>query len=461
MTPLRDERVAGSFRDPSGFVFFREGQLYRQVNSEYRENFELLTSSGLHESLVGKGLVVSFEEVDIPPHDPETADRILKPEEVPFVSYPYEWCFGQLKDSALTTLAIQKLALEHGMSLKDASAYNIQFLKGKPVLIDNLSFDRYEEGTPWVAYNQFCRHFLAPLALMAYCDIRLGQLLRVNIDGIPLDLTSKLLPRRTWMTFSLLTNIHLHAASQRRAADKGTTTGGKGVMSKRGLLGLIDSLETRIRKLKWSPGNTVWGDYYSDTNYSREALDHKRQLVSESLNVMTPISVWDMGANTGLFSRLASERGAYTVAFDMDSSAVEANYLECRKKGDDLLLPLMLDLSNPSPDLGWAHRERMSLRQRGPADLVMALALVHHLAIGNNVPLSDISRFFGEIGRALIIEFVPKEDSQIQRMLANREDVFPDYDRAHFEKAFSDHFHIKQTSPIRDSKRTLYLMTRL
>ena len=208
-----------SFRDPSGFLFTRDGVLYRQVNQVYAEDYRKLMDSGLYAKLVKAGLLIPHTEVDIEPANKKLAFKVLCPEYVPFISYPYEWSFGQLKDAALATLSIQKRALKAGMVLKDASAYNIQFQRGKPTLIDTLSFEIYQEGEPWVAYRQFCQHFLAPLALMAYQDVRLSQLLRVYIDGIPLDLASELLPARTRWNLGLATHIHLHARAQKRYAE--------------------------------------------------------------------------------------------------------------------------------------------------------------------------------------------------------------------------------------------------
>ena len=210
------EVLRSSFRDPGGFLFRREGSLYRQVNRACAEDFQLLESSGLAASLREAGLLIPHVEADVEPPRPDIAFRVIRPEPVPFISYPYEWSFSQLKDAALTTLRIQKIALRHGMILKDASAYNIQFHRGRPVLIDTLSFTRYEEGQPWVAYRQFCQHFLAPLALMAYRDVRLSALLRTEIDGVPLDLAAGLLPWRTRLKPGLLMHLHVHAASQKK-----------------------------------------------------------------------------------------------------------------------------------------------------------------------------------------------------------------------------------------------------
>ena len=194
-------QLGGSFRDPNGFVFVSEGTLYRQVNKSYQRHYDLLYSSGLYEALVSRHLLIAHDECDYLPHGNDQIYKVLRPLPVPFVSYPYEWCFSQLKDAALVTLDLQKRALAHNMVLKDASAYNIQFLDGKPLLIDTLSFETYEEGRAWVAYRQFCQHFLAPLVLMSQKDIRLSQLLRVYIDGIPLDLAASLLPKRTYLQY--------------------------------------------------------------------------------------------------------------------------------------------------------------------------------------------------------------------------------------------------------------------
>ncbi len=463
-------RVAGSFRDPSGRVFTRDGTLYRTVNHYYRDDYDRLMESGLYQKLTERGLLVRHDEVDaaeVIPADvtaagePAAADlyRLIRPKRIPFISYPYEWSFSQLKDAALLTLTVMGIALEHGMVLKDASAFNIQFVGCRPVLIDTLSFETYHEGAPWVGYRQFCQHFLAPLAIISYTDVRGGQLLRSNLDGIPLELAGRLIPKRTLAKPSLAMHLHAHARAQDRYADSGRSARTVSV-SRRSLMGLIDSLTGATRKLTWQAGTTEWSDYYDDTNYSEAAMAAKEGLVGRFIDQAKPGSVWDLGANTGRFSRLASGLGAYTVAFDIDPAAVEKAYLDARERTDERLLPLVQDLMNPSPDLGWALMERQSLTGRGRPDLVLALALVHHLAIGQNVPLDYIAEFLAGLAPRLVIEFVPKADSQVQRLLASREDIFPDYDRAGFERAFDAHFAIEESAPVEGSERTLYLMTR-
>ncbi len=456
---MPEQVLPSSFRDPSGFLFFRNDGIYRQINVGYREDYDQLINSDLYSTLVEAKLLIPHQEVDAEPVVKDTAYKIIKPELVDFISYPYEWSFGQLKDAALTTLAIQKWAIDYGMSLKDATAYNIQFVRGRPLLIDTLSFERYREGKPWVAYKQFCQHFLAPLTLMSYTSVRLNQLLRVYIDGIPLDLASSLLPVRTRFRFSLLSHLHLHARSQERHANTQDTAAREAVMSKMSFLALIDNLESAIRKLSWRAGKTEWGEYYENTNYTSDAHEHKKQIIESFLTRRQPKKVWDLGANTGVFSRLAGSRGIPTISFDIDPVAVEKNYQES-KQGDTNVLPLLLDLSNPSPGIGWKNEERMSLLERGPTEMAFALALIHHLAISNNLPLSRIADFFAHACDSLVIEFVPKTDSQVKRLLATREDIFPDYTQPAFERAFSEYFRIDESVDVDGSERTMYLMTK-
>ncbi|HVN15307.1 MAG TPA: hypothetical protein VMT73_06165 [Anaerolineales bacterium] len=455
----KPEQLSASFRDPSGFLFSRGGILYRQVNRMYAEDYACLMDSGLYEKLVKIGLLIPHIETDQPPAEKESAFKIIQPERVPFISYPYEWSFSQLKDAALATLSIQKRALKVGMSLKDASAYNIQFVRGRAALIDTLSFEVYKEGKPWDAYRQFCQHFLAPLALMAYVDVRLSRLMRDYIDGIPLDLTSRLLSTRTRFNFGLLTHIHIHASAQTRYADADVkSAAGNRQMSRTAFLGLIESLENTIRKLEWKPEGTEWGHYYDITNYSEQAFENKKQLISKWVNETKPNLVLDLGANNGVFSRIAGASNVFTVSSDIDPAAVEQNYRTVKADKEQNLLPLLLDLTNPSPALGWANRERESLGQRGPADMVLALALIHHLAISNNVPLPQLAEFFAEMGKWLVIEFVPKSDSQVQKLLSSRVDIFPSYTIEGFESAFETRFRTREKVKIQESERTLYLM---
>jgi hypothetical protein len=455
-----DKKDLGSFRDPAGFVFLRNGVIHRQINDSYRNNYEILMGSGLYGVLSKQGSLIPHEEVGCVPGSGESCFRIIRPEPIPFVSYPYEWCFSQLKDAALKTLEIQSTALEHGMVLKDASAFNIQFQGSRPVHIDTLSFEAYREGAPWAAYGQFCRHFLAPLALMSRRDARLGSLFRIHIDGIPLDLCAALLPYSGLLNPGLLMHIYLHARSQTTYSGKAKSAEGLS-LNKRALQGMVKSLQATVEGMAWKNPGTEWGGYYKDTNYTENAASTKKKLISGMLARIRPRSCWDLGSNNGLYSRLASDVGIRTVAFDIDHGAVEGNYRVSRSREETDILPLILDLANPSPGLGWSHSERASLLERGPADVCMTLALIHHLAISNNLPFDEISDFFRKACKYLIIEFVPKPDSQVQRLLASRKDIFAGYDEARFTASFSRHFEIQESHAIPDSERRLYLMRNL
>ncbi len=460
---MNNSRLASSFRDPSGFLFKEHGKVMRQVNQVYKENYDLLMSSGLYDALVEKKWLITHRETG----DAGKGDcyKILEPEQLRYISYPYEWSFSQLKDAALLTMDIQIQAMKYGLCLKDASAYNVQFHQGRPIFIDTLSFEKYREGNPWVAYRQFCQHFLAPLALIVYRDYRLLRLSRSFIDGVPLDLTSSLLPRRTWFNYSLLAHIHLHARAQHKYKDSGREQKNsvRATIGRTQLDGLLSSLRNAVNSLVWKHAITEWGDYYQDTNYVDASMKNKERLVSKFLADHKPDTsptAADFGANTGRFSRLAIKQGYFVLAHDIDDVAVDKNYREAVENSEHAILPLTQDLTNPSPSIGWANKERMSFAERHDVDVGMALAIIHHIAISNNVPLALAAEFFSDLCNFLIIEFVPKSDSQVKRLLATREDVFPDYNQAGFEQAFSRYFTILSAEKLEGSERTLYLLER-
>lgn len=454
----RGETDPASFRDPAGVVYRRGGVLYRRVNESAQHDYGALMASGLYQQLTSRRWLVAHEEVETAPGD----WRTLRPDAIPYVSYPYEWCFSQLQDAALLTLDVLSASLARGMTLKDASAYNVQFVGSRPVFIDTLSFERYRENEPWVAYRQFCEHFLAPLALMAHTDVRLRRLLGDFIDGVPLDLASRLLPLRTWLHPGLATHVHLHARSQQRYRDQGRD--GRAVarptLQKHLLVAMIDGLRRTVLGCRMRERATEWGEYYSDVNYSPEAMGAKERLVADFVAALAPTGglVHDLGANVGRFSRILSGPQRYVVAHDVDELAVERHYRANRSDQVDSVLPLLLDLTNPSPSLGWASAERASAIHRMAGHTVVALALIHHLAISNNVPLPQLAEFFGRVADRLVIEFVPKEDSQVRRLLATRVDVFPAYHTAGFEEAFAVCFDIERREPVPGTDRMLYAM---
>jgi SAM-dependent methyltransferase len=454
------QREPGSFRDPSGFVFRRDGTLYRQVNAPFADDWAAFESSGLAKELIDGGLLIPHQPASLELAPAEGAIAVIEPEPIGFISYPYEWSFSQLKDAALLTLEAQDRAGKRGMTLRDATAYNVQFRHGRPILIDTLSFERGAPDAPWRPYRQFCEHFLAPLALMAHRDARLGLLLRDYVDGVPLDLAAELLPRRTRWSPGLAAHLHLHARAQRQHAGDASSAPKAVTMPASRRLALLDHLRRTIEGLRISAGGTEWADYADQTSYSPAATASKEAIVRRMLEEIGGRRAWDVGANTGRYSAIAAEAGYDVLAFDVDWAAVERHYLALRAAGEKRILPLLGDIADPSPAIGWANEERASLLERADADAVVALALVHHLAIGRNVPLPMIGSLMARLAPNVVVEFVPKEDPMVQRLLAAREDIFPDYGRDGFRAAFSRDFEVLEEAPIEESGRILFRLQR-
>lgn len=458
----------GSFRDPSGFVYSRGERLFRQINKSFGQRWDDVTSSGLLPTLQAGGLLIAHADAGVESaFSPDEAHAVIEPELLPLISYPYEWSFGALKDAALLTLEAQAVAARSGFTLRDASAYNVQFRDGAPILIDTLSFERALPDSPWLGYRQFCEHFLTPLALMAYRDIRCGLMLREFIDGIPVDFAAKLLPGRTRLNLGLVSHVHAHAGAQRRQrAESGAGRAGGGRagagprMSALKQAALIDNLRRTIDGLRWRPAGTAWADYADNTSYDPTAAEGKDALVRRYLQAAGGKVVWDLGANTGRFSKIASDLGRAVIAWDADPAATEQHYRAVRRSGQRSILPLLVDLANPSPGLGWAHKERRPFLERTDADAVLALALVHHLAIGRNIRFEMIAELFAQLGPALIVEYIPESDPMVQRLLGGRRDASPYPSIGGFRDVFATLFEIVDDEQIAGSERRLLRMAR-
>ena len=459
------KQLDSSFRDPAGYVFDDGSQIIRTVNSVYESHWRSAEESGLFRAAIKDGLLMAFAEGP----SLSGAWKTVCAERIRFISYPYEWCFSQLRDAALLTLDLQNMALDHGLTLKDASAYNVQFHHGRPVFIDLLSFECRQEGEPWPAYRQFCMHFLAPLALTALVDLRCGVWSKLWMDGIPLTLAAKALPLSARFRLGLLWHLFLHARLENRYGDtRRSAAKAKAVsISRASLKGIVDHLRGTIQSLKPPSAKTEWGDYYNDTNYTSVAADFKLAYVARTAKTLAAgrLAV-DLGANTGRYSQVLAKHFDLVLAADIDPLAVERHYNALRRgsgAASQKILPLILDLGNPSSPLGWACRERDSFEQRCQADLLTALALVHHLVITAGIPLNRIAEYFARLlrsGGTLILEFVPKGDSQIERLLAVRKDVFDDYSADGLRQAFDPYFEDVETTPIPESQRTLHQLRR-
>jgi hypothetical protein len=412
--------------------------------------------SGLHGDLVSGGLLVDHHEEAAASSVPHGC-RVLVPEQISFISYPYEWSFDELRDAALLTLEIQQRALERGLILKDASAYNVQFRGAKPVFIDTLSFTQYQGG-PWAAYEQFCRHFLGPLLLMRYRSPDAARFLMAEPEGFPLEGVSRLLPLRSFMRVGPLLHIHLHARAVRRQPSAGGAgrAGGAGHLSQ-----LIASLRSTVEQIRTPQYRAEWTDYYAEGRfYPLIAQEKKREAVCELAQLVRPKLVFDLGTNTGLYAKEVAAAGAACVAFDSDPGCVNSLYLEERGNPKMRILPLVMDLGNPSPALGFELRSTLSLFERPQADLVMCLALMHHLRIAGNLPLARIAEFLAKLGRWLLIEFVPLTDPAV-RTLTKRQEDFEDYTLPNFLETFAGCFRLRGSRRLPGSERVLYLFERL
>jgi len=454
------EAHEASFRDPDGFIFQINGQILRQINRSYAEDYEHLMKSGLYESLVDRGLLIPHNECPPSVQGTSSAYKVIAPEEVPFISYAYEWSFGQMKAAAIASLEIMETALAHDMMLKDCNSYNMQFHQGRPVLIDTLSFMPYRERMLWPGYRQFCQHFLMPLALMSYCDPRLSVLLARFTDGIPLDLGCGLLPLKARLSAGLLMHLFVHSSVDKRARTARRATRMTRPTST-SLLPLVDNLRRTVERIKPPRYHTAWEDYENVCLYSEADRQKKRRFVEKCLEDVLPATVWDLGANIGTYSWLAAGRGASVVAIDNDNAAIEHLSQAVAARREPNILPLVIDILNPTPPVGWENAERSSLLDRGPADLIIALALLHHIVIGANVPMQKVARLLARLSSHVVTEFVPKSDPQVELLLAHRKDIFPDYHQQGFEAAFSGYFRVVRTEELDDSPRILYQMERV
>ena len=442
-----------SYKDPAGFVFEQDGIIFRHVNPLYAKAYEQLMASGLYKQLTGAKQLVVHEELKENISGSAAFYKTLLPEPIPFISYAYEWSFDMLKDAALLTLQICKQAIAHGMVLKDATPYNIQFVEGRPVFIDTLSFELYQATKPWIAYRQFCEEFLVPLLLSHYTGSDLGSLLLAYTDGIPVALCARLLPFRSRFNLLSLLHIHLQSGVQSNAQAAHATKS----FSKQKFLHILDHLANGIGSLHAGAAKSTWSDYYVQTIKSKEYLEEKKAVFIRLLKQAPAGSALDLGANTGVFARLLAAHCKQVVACDFDSRAINQLYLDIKKEPGPIL-PLVIDISHPTPAIGWENKERASFLQRQQYDLVAALALIHHLVIGKNIPLQQLAAcFYTLCKKFLLIEFVEREDEKVKILLERKELAYAHYTRRSFEEVFAHHFDLVTFHVLSDGLRVLYL----
>lgn len=443
-----------SFRDPSGFIFRSNGQVYRQVNHQYAATYDRFMQSGLYEKLIASKKLLPHTEVAENLTGTDNFYKTLLPEQLRFISYPYEWCFDELKDAALLVLDIMKESIAHGFILKDATPFNVQFHNGKPVWIDTLSFDDYEPSKPWVAYRQFCECFLFPLYLGRYLKTDIHKTFSTYLEGIPASLTARLLPMRSSLNLGVWLHVYLHSAVK----SDGKPQAGQGGFNKKKLQNLIMHLETIISGFRGRRTGTTWSDYYDATILSHRYLNEKEKLFRQLLQKISFDTALDAGTNDGHFAKILAENGASVIAIDNDSASINRLYDAVKQNKSTNILPLQIDVTQPSPALGYRNKERAAFFDRVHAELVTALALIHHLVLSKNIPLSSLGEFFAEItGKYLLIEFVPPDDPKVIELAKSRTALHP-YDIETFEAGFGRHFTTLDKLQVPGTGRILYLM---
>jgi hypothetical protein len=461
----------GSFRDPSSRVYIADDAVYRLLSSDGVAEWRALADSEMFATLTGDRRLVNTEEVD-----PAELDGVanledalvagvagaLRHERIPFVSYPYEWSFGMLRDAAVLQLDLLLAALDEDMILKDATPYNVQWRGSDPVFVDVGSFERLREGEPWAGYRQFCELFLYPLLLQAYRGVPFQPLLRGSLDGISPSDADRLFTLRDHFRRGVLTHVHLHARLERRYAKR---AGGDVKRELRGASFRPELIRANARKLRrlvsglrWLPRPSAWTGYREACSYTEADTALKRSFVVDAIERLAPDRAWDLGSNDGSFARIAAERGAYVIAFDSDHASVDALYGKLREEGSRSILPLVADLTNPSPGLGWRGRERQALLDRGAPDLVLCLALVHHLAIAGNLPIAEIVDWLRSLAAPVVVELPHRDDPMVQRLLSGKAaNANPDYERERFERHLTDSFRIERREELPSGLRTVYL----
>ena len=463
---IADLRVdGGSFRDREGRVFYRDQRVYRALSETALADWEALAGSDFFRRASADGRLIRTVPADLDPGEFDAPSgswaAALEHERLPFISYPYEWCFNQLRDAALLHLDLLTEALDEELILKDASAYNIQWIGSRPVHIDIPSFQRWHPGEAWVGYRQFCQHFYYPLLLTSLRGVPFRPWLRGALDGITPDECNRLLSRRDKLRRGVFSHVFLQSkllamtANSKTSlrADLRTTELGKEIIKRN-----IRGLQKSIGRLEIKTHGSEWSAYDKSHSYSTDDDAAKKRFVAEAASTRRWKRVWDLGCNTGTYSRIAAKNADYVVAMDGDELAIQRLYHELGSEDGSKILPLVVNLADPSPDLGWNGAERKSLVHRGRPDLILCLALIHHLAITANIPLADLIRWLASFDAYLVVEFVRRSDAMVKRLLLNKDDIYRDYHLAEFERMIEEYFTTVSRATTHEGSRVLFFL---
>jgi SAM-dependent methyltransferase len=459
---------SGSFRDRDGRIYRVGDRVLRGVSDRALAEFEKLRLTKFYQAFLEQGQLVAsdllrYEDVPLPEEEKARWAGFIEHRRVPIISYPYEWTFGMLQDAALLQLNLTEAAVMEDMTLNDATPYNVQFIAARPVFIDIPSFETLQPGSPWAGYRQFCEMFLFPLMLQAYRGIAFQPLMRGSIDGIGVQTAARLFGSRDRFRPGVLTHVWLQSKLDRRYGGKPQdvrTELRSAGFGKELILANVRKLRKLVAGLKWQGTDSEWGEYEVFHNYS--ASDHalKESFIEKCVRDSAAACVWDIGCNTGQFAKIAGRHARQVVAMDMDHFAVERLYREIRSKAEGNILTLVQNVADPSPNWGWRNRERSELRARVRPDLVLCLALIHHVVFSANVPLDEFVGWLAELTDQLVIEYVSRDDDKVKTLLRNKEDKYSDYSKERFEQALEEHYLIRERQTLESGNRFLYWCVR-
>ena len=462
MSEVRSE--PGSFRDRHGRVFYKDGAVYRALSRHSLTAWHTLEKTRFFPRLVEEGLIVKTGLADAAALASSEAlpgdwAGILRHETIPYVSYPYEWSFQMLQEAALLQLRLISESLAEGMILKDATPYNVQWNGVRTVFIDIPSFEPWPPGGAWTGYRQFCSLYLYPLMLQAYRNLPFQPWLRGSLDGISPRECRDLLSSRDLFRSGVLLHVWLQSRFQekygarRESASQLLKDAG---FNRKAILSNVGRLTRLVSRLRWTPSASQWTGYAGDNTYSRPDREAKREFVRWAVGRKRWKMSWDLGANTGDYSRLAAAGSDTVLAMDRDSASVDLLYRDLRREGPANILPLVVNLADPSPSLGWRCLERTSLTERGSPELVLCLALIHHMVIDANIPLAEFVQWLSRLGGSLVIEFVRRDDPMVKMLLRNKEDQYTDYRMDYFEDCLGKCFRVHRRQELPSGSRVLY-----
>ena len=463
----------GSFRDPASKVYElatsdnSKKRILRGLSNDSLNHYRKLSKQQFFSIFFEKRQVIDTKEISLNDVDLTLANEwagFVEHEQIPFISYPYEWTFSMLKDAALLQLDLLEVSLENGWTLKDATPYNIQWQGTHPIFIDTPSFEPWVDGEPWVGYRQFCSMFLTPLLLKTHLDIDYIHLLKSSLDGIPPTEAVKFFHGLRLLKRGVLSHIYFpakveNAILKNERDDAKAKNRHSQKHSKAMIIGLIQSLKILVNKLEFNIGHTDWSKYDTTHSYEDYDLNLKKAFVEKHASSNLRNHIWDIGCNTGTFSRICSKHCNQVISVDGDFAAIERLYLAEKKNSDSNILPLVIDMANFSPPQGFASKERKGFDMRGNPDLIVCLALIHHMRISSNIPNLVFIRYLRSLESEVIIEFVDRHDEMVEKLLTNKKEPYIDYNRDQFISEIEECFIIQDRQLLKNGKRELFFLT--